>query len=248
MLCTPPAPAQHFSRYVSVCRKYMLLTNPFVLGTPAFVHIIWASWHVLRPAATSLKAVSMPPTFCQLVKQDVGVIPPAVNWSCPQMRHALSLSMSGEPGSVHRRCARSVATLSEIAPCLNECCVCHGSICDAYLQGRPGVARPSKVRTKNIGRKECQESWRKYVDRSDGSSWESRRIGGAGQITLFDELNWPAKSKAQFLVCIRTKHISQGQWVKSALFGVWPNHKTPEESRNHGTGQMQSGSWWCAWD
>ena len=32
---------------------------------------------------------------------------------------------------------------------------CHRSIRDAYPQGWPGVARPSKVRTKNIGREEC---------------------------------------------------------------------------------------------
>ena len=32
---------------------------------------------------------------------------------------------------------------------------CHGSVHDTYPQGRPGVARPSKARTKNIGRKEC---------------------------------------------------------------------------------------------
>ena len=32
---------------------------------------------------------------------------------------------------------------------------CHRSVHDAYLQGWPGVTRPSKARTKNIGRKEC---------------------------------------------------------------------------------------------
>ena len=49
---------------------------------------------------------------------------------------------------------------------------CHGSDRDACLQGRPGVARPSTARTKNIGRKECQESQRKHVDRLDGSGRE----------------------------------------------------------------------------
>ena len=61
--------------------------------------------------------------------------------------------------------------------------VCHGSIRDASPQGRPGVARPSKVRTKDIGRKECQESQRKHVDRSDGSGRESWRNENADQIT-----------------------------------------------------------------
>ena len=51
-------------------------------------------------------------------------------------------------------------------------CRCHGSICDTYPQGRPRVARPSEARTKNIGRKECQESRRKHVDQSDGSGQE----------------------------------------------------------------------------
>ena len=49
---------------------------------------------------------------------------------------------------------------------------CHGSTCDAYPQGRPGVARPSDTSAKNIGRKERQESRRKHVDRSDGSGRE----------------------------------------------------------------------------
>ena len=73
-------------------------------------------------------------------------------------------------------------------------------ICPWCLQGQPGVARPSKARTKNIGRAEHWESWRKHVDRSDGSGRESWRNKGAGQITWFNELNQPAKSKAQFLV------------------------------------------------
>ena len=55
--------------------------------------------------------------------------------------------------------------------------VCHGSICDAFPQGRPGFARPSKARTKNIGRAKCWESQRKHVDRLDGSGWEYWRIG-----------------------------------------------------------------------
>ena len=49
---------------------------------------------------------------------------------------------------------------------------CHGSIRDACPQGRPGVARPSNTSAKNIGRKECRESRRKHVDRSDGSGRE----------------------------------------------------------------------------
>ena len=36
--------------------------------------------------------------------------------------------------------------------------VCHGSICDTCPQGRPRVARPSKVRMKNIGREESRGS------------------------------------------------------------------------------------------
>ena len=46
---------------------------------------------------------------------------------------------------------------------------CHGSLHDAYLQGRSGVKRPSKARTKNIGRKECRDSRRKNMDWLDGS-------------------------------------------------------------------------------
>ena len=49
---------------------------------------------------------------------------------------------------------------------------CHGSARDTCPQGRPGVARPSDTSAKNIGRKECRESQRKYVDRSDGSGRE----------------------------------------------------------------------------
>ena len=49
---------------------------------------------------------------------------------------------------------------------------CHGSDCDAYPQGRPGVARPSEVSTKNIGKEECRESRRKHVDQSDGGGQE----------------------------------------------------------------------------
>ena len=49
---------------------------------------------------------------------------------------------------------------------------CHGSVRDACPQGWPGVARPSDTSAKNIGRKECRESRRKHVDRSDDSSRE----------------------------------------------------------------------------
>ena len=49
---------------------------------------------------------------------------------------------------------------------------CHGSTCDACLQGWPRVTRSSKARMKNIGRKECRESQRKHVDWSDGSGRE----------------------------------------------------------------------------
>ena len=59
---------------------------------------------------------------------------------------------------------------------------CHGSVRDACPQGRPGFARSSKARTKNIGRKECQESRRKHVDRSDGSGQEYWRIRQTHQI------------------------------------------------------------------
>ena len=59
---------------------------------------------------------------------------------------------------------------------------CHGSIRDACPQGQPGVARPSDMSAKNIGRKECRESRRKHVDRSDGSGREYRRIGRTHQI------------------------------------------------------------------
>ena len=49
---------------------------------------------------------------------------------------------------------------------------CHGSARDACPQGQPGVAGPSDTSAKNIGRKECRESRRKYVDWSDGSGRE----------------------------------------------------------------------------
>ena len=49
---------------------------------------------------------------------------------------------------------------------------CHSSDRDACPQGRPRVARPSDTSAKNIGRKECRESRRKYVDRSNGSGRE----------------------------------------------------------------------------
>ena len=67
--------------------------------------------------------------------------------------------------------------------------LCHGSVRDACLQGWPRVARPSKARTKNIGRKECWESQRKYVDRSDGSGREYWRIGRTHQITCHLEIS-----------------------------------------------------------
>ena len=50
--------------------------------------------------------------------------------------------------------------------------LCHGSDHDACLQGRPRVARPSNTSAENIGRKECRESQRKHMDRSDGSGRE----------------------------------------------------------------------------
>ena len=59
---------------------------------------------------------------------------------------------------------------------------CHGSGRDACPQGRPGVARPSDTSAENIGGKECRESRRKNVDRSDGSGREYWRIGRTHQI------------------------------------------------------------------
>ena len=53
----------------------------------------------------------------------------------------------------------------------------------------PGVARPSKARTKNIGRKEHRESRRKHVDRSDGSGREYQRIERTHQITCRLEIS-----------------------------------------------------------
>ena len=66
---------------------------------------------------------------------------------------------------------------------------CHGSGRDACPQGRPGVARPSDTSAKNIGRKECRESRRKHMDRSDGSGREYRRIGRTHQITCRLEIS-----------------------------------------------------------
>ena len=66
---------------------------------------------------------------------------------------------------------------------------CHGSGRDACPQGRPGVARPSDTSAKNIGRKECRESRRKNMDRSDGSDREYRRIGRTHQITCRLEIS-----------------------------------------------------------
>ena len=67
--------------------------------------------------------------------------------------------------------------------------ICHGSGCDAFPQGRPGVARPSDTSTKNIGRKECRESRRKHVDRSDGDGREYQRIRQTHQITCRLEIS-----------------------------------------------------------
>ena len=67
--------------------------------------------------------------------------------------------------------------------------ICHGFARDACPQGRPGVARPSDTSAKNIGRKECRESRRKHVDRSDGSGREYWRIGRTYQITCRLEIS-----------------------------------------------------------
>ena len=67
--------------------------------------------------------------------------------------------------------------------------ICHGSGRDAYLQGRPGVARPSDTSAKNIGGKECRESRRKNVDRSDGSGREYWRIRWTHHITCRLEIS-----------------------------------------------------------
>ena len=66
---------------------------------------------------------------------------------------------------------------------------CHGLVHDAYLQGQPGVARPSKARTKNIGREESWRSWRKHLDRLDGGGWEYWRIEWTHQITCRLEIS-----------------------------------------------------------
>ena len=66
---------------------------------------------------------------------------------------------------------------------------CHRSVHDACPQGRPGFARSSKARMKNIGRKECRESRRKHVDWSDGSGQEYWRIRQTHQITCRLEIS-----------------------------------------------------------
>ena len=68
-------------------------------------------------------------------------------------------------------------------------CMCHRSVRDACPQGWPGVASPSKARTKNIGREECWESRRKHVDRSDDSGQGYQRIGRTHQITCRLEIS-----------------------------------------------------------
>ena len=67
--------------------------------------------------------------------------------------------------------------------------LCHGSAHDTCPQGRPRVARPSKARTKNIGRKEYRESRRKHVDQPDGSGQEYWRIEWTHQITCRLEIS-----------------------------------------------------------
>ena len=66
---------------------------------------------------------------------------------------------------------------------------CHGSVRDACPQGRPRVARPSKVRTKNIGKAKCRESQRKHMDWLDGSGREYYRIGWTHQIVCRLEIS-----------------------------------------------------------
>ena len=66
---------------------------------------------------------------------------------------------------------------------------CHGSGRDACPQGQPGVARPSDTSAENIGGKECRESRRKHMDRSDGSGREYWRIGRTHQITCRLEIS-----------------------------------------------------------
>ena len=80
----------------------------------------------------------------------------------------------------------SVMTTTTMTMCDHGC---HGSDRDVCPQGQPGVARPSDTSAKNIGRKECRESRRKHVDRSDGSGQEYWRIGRTHQITCRLEIS-----------------------------------------------------------
>ena len=74
----------------------------------------------------------------------------------------------GRPGAL----VTSIPQGSSIYESTQDQLGCHGSDRDACPQGRPGVARPSDTSAKNIGGKECRESRRKHVDRSDGSGRE----------------------------------------------------------------------------
>ena len=81
----------------------------------------------------------------------------------------------GSDGSILKREARQALVRSGFAEQITHSIPhpkCHGSVRDTCPQGRPGATRSPKVRTKNIGRKECRESRRKHADRSDGGNRE----------------------------------------------------------------------------
>ena len=105
------------------------------------------------------------------------------------VRFSLSFKVSWWPWSLahvfrHSASQSDISWNCTLSPSLNwdSWCYCHGSIRDACPQGWPGVAGPSEARTKNIGRKESQRSWRKNMDWSDGSGREYWRIGRTHQI------------------------------------------------------------------
>ena len=102
--------------------------------------------------------------------------------------------------------------------------MCHGSVRDACLQGQPRVASPSKARTKNIGREECQESRRKHVDRLDDSGQGYQRIGRTHQITcrleisvLITGLDMMADKCHWTCISYRTHYVPPEIWLASLI-------------------------------
>jgi hypothetical protein len=69
---TPPVPTQQFSRRARTISRKLLLMKLLVIDKPTFVHIVLASRHVLRAAATNLKAMAMLPMSCQDVTDCLG--------------------------------------------------------------------------------------------------------------------------------------------------------------------------------